>query len=122
MTPAILLPSPRRTFTTDERKSIAAGWRSSTLNQTEYAAQHGIQPRTLRLWLRDQTPAEATPETIRKTGLRMLAALRHAAALLEEALDQIGDTSRHAVGSHVQEAPAVENSAPKLSVKRITFD
>ncbi len=38
------------------RRECALGWRSSGLSQREYAAKHGIQPRTLRCWIRRYAP------------------------------------------------------------------
>ncbi|MCC6334287.1 MAG: hypothetical protein IT380_09905 [Myxococcales bacterium] len=97
MTEAILSPRPPRQFTDDDRRAIAVGWRSSGLSQNEYATQHGVKGRTLRLWLREHAPTMASPEEIRAAGQRMLDALRCAAALLEDALGQLQGAERLAV-------------------------
>jgi len=45
-----------KTMTDESRAAIARGWEQSSLDQTEYARQHGISERTLRSWRRRYCP------------------------------------------------------------------
>lgn len=38
-------------LTDQARAAVARGWASSCLTQAQFAADHGIAPRTLRLWV-----------------------------------------------------------------------
>lgn len=122
MTPTMSNP-PKKTFTDDERKSIAVGWSKSGLGQTEYAARYGIKPRTLRLWLNEHALTLASAEEIRDTGRHVLDALRRAAALLEEALGQAGDAEASGERRKLCSAEAFAGSPlPTLAVKKFNFD
>jgi hypothetical protein len=42
--------------TVEQKTAIAEGWRTSGLRQADYASEHGISDRTLRLWLAKYAP------------------------------------------------------------------
>ncbi|MFT3916568.1 MAG: hypothetical protein QM704_21560 [Anaeromyxobacteraceae bacterium] len=66
------------------RAAIARGWATSALNQEDYAAQHGISPRTLRLWI--SRHASRQPPVEQERGI-----ITEAIGQLQDVLDALHD-------------------------------
>src|SRR5581483_7175066 len=74
---------PETIFTDEQRAAIARSWRDSGLTQQQYSSQHGIKPRTLRLWMKRWPRAQYGAE------LEARAILEKAIAALKGLLDSL---------------------------------
>lgn len=86
-----------RSFTEDERRAIAEGWRQSGLTQARYSELQGISERTLRDWLRKYAPLRCLdPERAREIVFHAIGELQALLARLDAGLE----------GAVTPEAPA----------------